>query len=128
MNVPVNDLVALCVNSSHEKFGELGKITFHDWKDSGRIGVVFKDGKELVFSDGLLKGENVYIERYYRSNNGIGKFWDEKSKSGPKELKKRFLYINKNWKKLQDDYGAIFGEQIDISFSDKVRCFLYNLI
>jgi len=123
----VQDLVALCVDSSHEKFGELGKITFHDWKDSGRIGVVFKDGKELVFPDGLVKGENVSIERYYKYSNGIGEFWDENSKSGPKSLKKRFLYINKSWKKLKDDYRAIFGEQIDINFSDKVKCFVYGL-
>ena len=51
----VSDTLVLVIDRNNKRFGELGRLTAHDWGEYGYYYAKFADGSEETFRDGLCR-------------------------------------------------------------------------
>ncbi|MBD3361392.1 hypothetical protein GF358_01220 [Candidatus Woesearchaeota archaeon] len=115
MNTHISDLVVLVVDPTHAQYGQLGELTWHDWRESGMMGVKFADGTEVDFPDGKIEGDQWKpVKSFYRHDNEIGQAFDEDRKAGIEGLKEIYSALNiGGLETLQEKYFEVFGEYIE---------------
>jgi hypothetical protein len=85
--VKVEDIAVLVIDRNHPRFGQLGRLTFHDWQEYGIYSVAFQDGSVDV-PDGLCAGDPPSpVKIFYRFGDEVGRTFDAK-KAGLEELKR----------------------------------------
>lgn len=109
----VEDCIALVVNKNDSRYGHIAKIKYHDWKEFGLYGILFKDGAHKEYYDGWMKGDNPSsIRIFYRHNDQTGKELD-KEDAGLESLKKTYLSLNVgNLETLAAQYRSLFHERL----------------
>ncbi|MBW2969019.1 hypothetical protein KY314_02795 [Candidatus Woesearchaeota archaeon] len=114
MNTNIRDMVVLIVDPVHNEYGQLGQITWHDWRESGDMGIRFSDEDEIVLPDGNLEGDKWRpIKSFYRHDDETGRVFDSNRKAGLKGLKELYLSLNLGGlEELQEKYFELFGEYI----------------
>lgn len=56
-DVPVKDCVAVVVDPTHERFGQVADIEAHDWSEYGNFYLKLSDGQTMVATDDLMMDE-----------------------------------------------------------------------
>ena len=114
-NTNVKDMVVLVVDPNHLRYGQVGRMLYHDWQEYGGIGVMFRDGIAEEFYDGLMKGDpKSKINRYYRHLNEKGLRFN-KDGAGLRTLQDDFLKLQKgNLEELAEQYRDVFHENLPI--------------
>jgi hypothetical protein len=108
----VDDMVVLVTEPSEERFGELARLTDHDWKEYGVYFVEFADGTQAQFPDGMCKGDpKSPVRTFYRHRNEAGRRFDEKG-VGPNSLQKTHQELGVgDLTTFVRKYQALFGVQ-----------------
>jgi len=106
----VDDMVVLVVDQEHQRHGQIGRMLYHDWRESGDIGVSFSDGSMEQFYDGIMNCDShPKIKRFYRHRNILGTGYDEKN-VGPASFQKEFAEHGGSPEKLAEQYRALFHD------------------
>ncbi|MBS3172301.1 hypothetical protein J4438_01825 [Candidatus Woesearchaeota archaeon] len=116
METDISDIAVLCVDPVHKRCGQVGKLIYHDSRESGLLQVEFADGRRVQFPDGgEPRDEWKPVERFYRHNDKAGRAWDSsKDKAGPEGLKARYLGLNVGTiDDLAGNYLAVFREKLE---------------
>ncbi len=107
----VKDLVALVDSKEHPKHMQIGKVIYHDWRESGEIGIEFPNGSFDKFDDDYItKNGSLGLKRFYRHLDGEGKNIDFNKSAGPVSFQKYFLEQGGNLKEMSKQYEVLFGE------------------
>lgn len=105
--------MALVVDKHHSRFGQIGAIMEHDWREYGNYCVRFSDGKTESMPDGMCQGDSKSpVEVFYRKDaeTGIKLGWEEWILAN---LKERFLELDiGQLEDLADKYQKVFGETL----------------
>ncbi len=102
----LDDLVILIVNPQDARYGQLAKLTEHDWKDSGLYLVEFLDGKMEIYPD-----DGSTAKAFYRHNDPEGKELNHIG-CGPRNLTEVYLDLERNdLHTLARDYKKLFGKE-----------------
>lgn len=111
-NTNVSDMVALVVDETHPRYGEIARILYHDWREYGEISVEFPNGDTEEFYDGLMKGDDPSkIKRFYRHADKEGIEYDSEG-IGPASFQREFLNCDGTLEKLAQDYRILFDEDL----------------
>ena len=113
-NTSVEDLVVLVIDPANTRYGQIGKLCWHDWIEYGNYIVQFSNGKEEIFPDGLCKDDSPSSVRlFYRHNDTEGQKFDEKD-AGPVSLLRTF-----NELEIKGDiysmYRDLFGSDLIVN-------------
>ncbi len=111
--VNVEDIVVLVINPKNSKFGQLGKLIEHDWREYGVYQVSFPGEPLTQFPDGICKGDPPSPVRiFYRFGDEVGKTFDAKNAS-ISELKKLYQQLKiGNLESLAQKYERLFNEKL----------------
>lgn len=112
-DTPTDDLVVLVVEHDNPRFGQIGKLLYHDWREYGMLGVVFPGGEFEEFYDGIMKGDSPpAVGLYYRHADEKGDMFDKKD-LGPRGFKKKFLELEVgDIEVLEEKYKSLFDEDL----------------
>ena len=104
------DITVLVVDKDHPRFGDIGRLIAHDWREYGIYHVEFGENDSEKFPDGLLKGEQTPVRIFYRHEDAQGKFHDSWDGSGFGGLKKEYLRLGVgDLASLVEKYKSVFG-------------------
>ena len=106
----IENIAVLVTDRRHQRFGQLGVLVGHDWKEYGILYVSFPDGRE-EFHDGMCKGDPPSsVRTFYRCRNEKGEGFDEEDK-GPMSLIKTYLNLRVgDLNDFAEQYMRVFGE------------------
>lgn len=106
-SVNVNDMAVLVTDKSNPRYGQIGKMDYHDWNNSGEIGVIFSDGKLEKFYD---DDNPQRIRSYYRHKDTNAMKFDAKG-VGPSSFERDFLALSVGGlEKLSEECRKLFEQ------------------
>jgi hypothetical protein len=86
--VSVDNIAVLVIDRNHARFGELGRLMAHDWKENGDYIVRFPKGDEIThFPD---NSQTPQVKNFYAFRDDMGRKYDEDG-LGPFGLIRNFL-------------------------------------
>ena len=108
----VEDMVVLVTDKEHPRYGQIGKMLYHDWVEYGGIGVEFSDGHKEEFHDGVIKGDPPSkIKRFYRHVDSAGTNFDNE-RVGPAFFQREFTQCGGDLENLTKRYKSLFNEDL----------------
>ena len=111
--IDIGNMIVLVTDKEHPRYQQVGKMLYHDWRESGIVGVQFSDGHEEEFSDGLLVGDShSKIKRFYRRRDSTGELYDDSENAGPLSLKAEFVKQGGSLEELAEQYRLLFDEDL----------------
>lgn len=115
-DIHVDDCVVLVFQKGNERFGEIGRLEYHDWREYGMYGFVFADGNRKEFYGGIMKDDKPSAVRvFYRHRDDKGISLDKKGK-GPESFKREFLGLDlediEDLEFLAREREALFNESL----------------
>jgi len=109
----VRDLVVLVDDKNHERYGQIGILECHYWRESGTYGIRFsKEGSIETFTDSDKDNPPCSVSIYYRHRNSIGVEFDREN-TGPAHFVKRWMECNSDrpLQSLVSNYRDLFEEE-----------------
>jgi hypothetical protein len=108
---PIATCVALVIKPNDERYGHIGAISYHDWRESGDIGIRFADGEEGVYNDG--NGIPPEAQIFSRKRGFPGYMFDLEG-VGPKSLEEEVLRLGQmTTEQLHRDFEKLYGITLD---------------
>ena len=107
----IDNLVVLVTDKNDERFGQIGKLLMHDWKEYGIYWVEFKDGKTKDYPDGWETGIKP-VRTFYRINYERREHY-EKQDCALTAFKNTYLGLKVgDIEKLKQEYKELFKEEL----------------
>lgn len=60
----INEITPVVIDPRHEKYGQVGEMTFSGWMGDGTCFIKFEDGEELTLNDGWVSGIPQFAALY----------------------------------------------------------------
>lgn len=97
---PVSSVAVLVTDKDNPRFGQIGRMTLHDWRESGLMYVIFADNKEEEYHDGWIRGDPKSPVRILDRVNDPQSLIDEYLKLGVGDMDS----LRKKYNQVFSDY------------------------
>jgi len=72
----INEVAPIVIDPGHERYGQVGEMTFYGWMDDGTCLVMFDDGEERSLNDGWISGITQFAALPKSDPEQIGRLVD----------------------------------------------------
>jgi hypothetical protein len=103
--------VILITDKDHPRYGQIGSLVMHDWREAGVYDTCFADGGREDVPDEMCS-QKTPAKKFYRRHDDDGVVLDASYQCGPRTFQQEALATGRTLDDLAKDYFKLFREEL----------------